>query len=88
MRLPRLAEQAKVRKEVMANWTTYVASVENEAAANLWFLSDRLPGASQALVGMPCDRAGPAWNAKLDALKADLSAFVTQRAPAVTKPAA
>jgi len=87
VRLPRLAEQAKVRKDVLANWTTYVTNVENESAANLWFLSDRLRGAAQTVVGIPCDQARPAWNAKLDTVKAELNALVAQRAAPVPKPA-
>ena len=88
VRLPRLAEQAKVRKDVMANWTTYVTTAENDAAANLWFLSDRLRGAEQSLVGLPCDQGNPAWNAKLESVKAELDAFIAKRAPAAAKPAA
>lgn len=87
VRLPRLAEQAKVPKDVMAKWVPYVASVENDAAANLWFLTDRLRGAEQFLVGMPCDQAGPAWNAKLETVKSELNAFITQQAQAAVKPA-
>lgn len=87
VRLPRLAEQAKVKKDVMAKWAPYAASVENEAAANLWFLTDRLRGAEQFLVGMPCDQAGPAWNAKLETVKSELNAFIAQRAQAAVKPA-
>lgn len=86
--LPRLAEQAKVRKDVMANWTTYIANVEGDAAANLWFIRDRMRGAEQSLVGMPCDAAGPAWNAKIDTVKSDLAAFIAKRALPIAKPAA
>ena len=34
--LPRLAEEAKIDKEIVASWQTYVAGLEDEAAANLW----------------------------------------------------
>ena len=67
-------------KDVPAKWATYVGGVENEAAASLWFLSDRLRGAEQSLVGMPCDQANPAWNAKLETIKTELNAFIAQRA--------
>jgi len=87
VRLPRLAEQAKVKKDVMARWTPYIASLENDAAANLGFLSDRLRGAEQGLVGLPCDKAGPAWNAKLETVKSELNGFIAQRAQALVKPA-
>ena len=88
VRLPRLAEQAKVDKDVMASWTTYAAGVENEAAANLWFLNDRLRGAAGSLAGLPCDQVNPTWNAKLDTVKRELEAFVAQRVAALPKPAA
>jgi hypothetical protein len=67
---------------VAAKWATYIASVENEAAANLWFLSDRLRGAEQTLVGMPCEQASSAWNAKLETIKSELNAFIAKRTQA------
>ena len=87
VRLPRLADQAKVPKAVMAKWTTFIAGVESDAAANLWFVHDRLRGAEQSLVGLPCEQANPAWNAKLETVKSELNAFVAQRAQAAKKPA-
>ncbi len=88
VQLPRLAEQAKVKAPVMANWTAYVTQAENQAAVDLWFLTDRLRGAEQSLVGLPCDQAAPAWNAKLATVKSELAAFTAQRAAAaVPKPA-
>ncbi len=88
VQLPRLAEQAKVKPPVMANWTAYMTQVENQAAADLWFLADRLRGAEQFLVGMPCEQAGPAWNAKLTTVKSELSAITAQRAAAEAAAAA
>lgn len=86
VRLPRLAEQAKVAADVLANWNAYSARIENEAATNLWFVSDRLRGAEQSLVGINCDQAGPVWNAKVDSVKAQLQEYMAQRAPS-TPPA-
>ncbi len=87
VRLPRLAEEAKVPKDVLAKWAKYVKGVENEAATNLWFISDRLRGAESSLVGMPCDQANTVWNAKLDTVRTDLNAFMAQRAQAATRSA-
>ncbi|MDQ3078617.1 MAG: DUF922 domain-containing Zn-dependent protease [Pseudomonadota bacterium] len=84
--LPRLAEQAKVPQDVGARWANYVAVVEAEAAANLWFLSDRLKGAEQVLVGLPCDKAGAAWDAKLETVKGELNDFIAKRASTAVKP--
>ncbi len=88
VQLPRLAEQAKVKPPEMANWTAYVSQAENQAAADLWFLTDRLRGAEQFLIGMPCEQAGPAWNAKLATVRSELSAFIAQRAAAEAAAAA
>ena len=84
--LPRLAEQSKVPQDVAARWANYIAIVEAEAAANLWFLSDRIKGAEQVLVGLPCDKAGAAWDAKLAAVKSELDAFIASRAKTAVKP--
>ncbi len=84
--LPRLADQAKVRTDVAARWANYIAGVEADAAANLWFLSDRLRGAEQALVGVPCDQASTVWNAKLETVKTELSDFAAKRAQTAVKP--
>ena len=80
VRLPRLAEQAKVPADVLAKWNAYVATVENDAAASLWFLSDRLRGAEQALVGVSCDQAGAVSNAQFEILKTQLGQFMAQQA--------
>ncbi len=88
VRLPRLAEQAKVQAPVMANWTAYASQAENQAAADLWFLTDRLRGAEKFLIGMPCEQAGPAWNAKLATVRSELSARSAQRAAAEAAAAA
>lgn len=88
VQLPRLAEQAKVPKNVMANWQTYVAGVEQEAADNLWFVSDRLRGADQSVVGLNCDQANSAWTSKLDQVRTEIDAFLAQRIQAAGKPPA
>ncbi len=80
VRLPRLVEEAQVPAQVVASWRTYVASIEREAAANLWFINDRLRGVEQALLGLPCDQATPAWDAGLGKIKTELAGFVAQQA--------
>lgn len=86
VRLPRLAEEAKVAATVLANWNAYAARIENEAATNLWFVSDRLRGAEQSLVGLSCDQAGPVWNAKVESVKTQLKEFIAQRAQSTPPP--
>lgn len=82
VRLPRLAEEAKVPKDVLVKWQRYVKGVENEAATYLWFISDRLRGAERMLVGLACAQANTAWANKLNAVRTDLNAFMVQRAQA------
>lgn len=82
VRIPRLTEQASLAAPALAHWTAYVTKMENQAAVDLWFLSDRLRGAERALVGLPCDQAAPAWNAKLEVIRGELAARVAQRAAA------
>lgn len=86
VQLPRLAEEAKISKQILDPWRIYVAKIEAEAAATLWFVSDRLRGAEQSLVGMNCDQATPAWNAKLDDLTAQVKARSAAPAPTGIKP--
>lgn len=82
VRLPRLADAARVDKEVADAWKGYVATLEADAAANLWFINDRLRGAEQALVGVDCAAMAPSWNAALAKVKAEQIAFATKRATA------
>ena len=85
--LPRLAEEAKVPKELMTNWRPYVSGLESEAAANLWFINDQLRPLEQSLAGKGCDQAGPLWNAGLEKIMQQQSAFADQRSKAAAKKA-
>lgn len=87
VRLPRLADEPKVPAAVLANWRTYVAGVESEAADNLWFISDQLREIEKTMVGRSCDQATPGWNAGLETLKLRVAEFAAQRAKAARKPA-
>ena len=86
--LPRLAEEAKVDKAALAGWQTYVASLEQEAAANLWFVKDQLPAVEKSVVGIDCAAVATTWQASLDKLKAQQAAFNAQRAAAAAAAAA
>ena len=80
MRLPRLAMATQVTAPILANWNVYVATNENQAAADLWFLSERLRGAEQTL-GRPAVRPGrPGVERQARHVKSELSARVAQRA--------
>ena len=86
--LPRLAEQAKVDKAALAIWQPYVASLEEEAAANLWFVKDQLPAVEKSVVGIDCAAVAATWQASLDKLKSQQTAFNAQRAAAAAAAAA
>jgi predicted secreted Zn-dependent protease len=86
--LPRLAMEAKVAKPVLANWQAFVASVEADAAANPWFLHDRLPGVEKSVVGVDCAVMQASWDSAMTKLKADQTAFAAQRNAAAQAAAA
>ena len=73
--LPRATEEAKVPPPELARWKAYVASLESRAAANLWFVADRLPTLEKALVGTPCDSAAAVWSKSIADLTAQQAAL-------------
>lgn len=80
--MPRLVEAAKASKQVLADWQKYVTSIEADAAANLWFVNDRLRGVERAMVGVDCARSREVWTAAMSKINADLVAFNAARTPA------
>ena len=80
VQLPRLANQSTVSKDVLATWNPYVAGLEEDAAASLWFVQDRLPALQNSLVGLSCDKASAAWSAGLARIRTDLAGFDAQLA--------
>ena len=82
--LPRLAEAAKAAKPVLATWQAYVAGLEADAAANLWFVHDQLRGAEQAVVGVDCTAMNAAWNAAMNKINLQHAQFAAARAAAST----
>jgi predicted secreted Zn-dependent protease len=78
--LPRLSDLAKVNAPTVANWNNYVATLQNDAAANLWFVHDHLPAIERSLVNMPCEKVGDAWNSALANLKTQQLALASRNA--------
>jgi hypothetical protein len=72
--LPRFNE-ASVPATDQGEWRSYLAAIEAQAAAKLWFAYDRLPTFEQAVVGKPCDQAIADGMAAVAKLKADAAAF-------------
>ncbi len=80
--LPRLSELAKVNAPTVASWNSYVAALQNDAAANLWFVHDHLPAIERSLASLPCDKVGDAWNSALADLKTQQLALASRSAAA------
>lgn len=77
--LPRLAAEASLDKKSVESWKSYVATLEEDAAANLWFINDRLPMVEQAVVGADCATMGTTLDAALATMKDQQNAFAAQR---------
>ena len=73
--LPRLTSEAKLAPAELASWNAYVAGIEKTAADNLWFVADRVPTVGQPLIGKPCDQAAKLWNAAVDDLVKQQTAY-------------
>ena len=84
--LPRFNE-AWIPAADLAAWRDYLAGIEQQAAAKLWFPHDRLSGFEQAVVGKSCDEALAAGTAFMNRLKADAAAFRPAAAQAAAVPA-
>ncbi len=72
VQLPRLAEEAKVPKDVVTQWKSYVGKIEADAAKNLWFIQDELTKLDASMKGIACDQANTIWNSGLDKIRGQL----------------
>ena len=73
--LPRLANEAAVPEDVRNRWRAFVANLEADAAARLWFVHDRVGTVAAAMRGKSCDGAKAAGTEALAKLKADAAAW-------------
>ena len=80
--LPRLANEAAVSEAVRTSWRTFLAKLEADAAARLWFVYDRSGGVANAMRGQSCDGAKAAGTAALAKLKAEADAWQPPAPPA------
>ena len=80
--LPRLAKEATLATEVQTAWRTFVAKLEADAAARLWFVYDRSGSVAEAMKGKSCDGAKAAGVAALNKVKAEADAWQPPAPPA------
>lgn len=66
--LPRLAPGQKLAPEVLVNWNSYVAALEDRQAAQLAFVHDRLGEVESAIVHSSCTGWQKAASAAIDRL--------------------
>ena len=79
--IPRLANPTSVPPAVAADWQRFQKGLENDAAARLWFVYDRIGGLKQAMIGKDCDQAVKEGALFLEKLKADASAYQPPQQP-------
>lgn len=86
--LPRLLNPGSLRREALDSWNSYVAGLEAIAAANLWFVHDRVGQIEKAIVESSCDGAQAAGMAAVDLLKKQEAEFARANAAAAAAIAA
>ncbi|MCL6683338.1 DUF922 domain-containing protein [Sphingomonas alba] len=84
--LPRLADPAKADADTVKAWNEYVARLENVAALDFNFVSDRMPDIEKALTGQTCDAASGAMSAAVDRLAAQERGYMASLAPPAAAP--
>jgi len=67
---------------VQTAWRTFVAKLEADAAARLWFVYDRSGSVAEAMKGKSCDGAKAAGVAALNKVKAEADAWQPPAPPA------
>jgi predicted secreted Zn-dependent protease len=86
--LPRLVSPKALRREALDSWNSYVAGLESIAAANLWFVHDRIGQVEKAILASSCDGAQAAGAAAVDKLKLQEAEFTRANAAAAAAAAA
>ena len=73
--LPRLVPDSAHSPEVAATWRTHLAGVENNHAANLWFVYDRIREVENAVLSSSCENAQSAGAAAIERIRAQAAEF-------------
>lgn len=78
--LPRLLNGKALRREALDSWNSYAAGLEAIAAANLWFVHDRVGQIEKAIVASSCDGAQAALESASNQLKLQEAEFTRANA--------
>ncbi|MFL6734121.1 MAG: DUF922 domain-containing protein [Sphingomicrobium sp.] len=67
--LPRLANEAAVKPEVLTQWRSYVAGLETSIADNFFFVYEQLPALQNSVTGLECSAGAAAWDSGIGRIK-------------------
>ena len=73
--LPRLGNEQAVSAAVLTTWREYVAALESEAVAKLWFVYDRIGEIERAFEGKTCEQGKAEGGRAIAQLERDYAAF-------------
>lgn len=82
--LPRLTEGDKLTKAERERWGTYVALLEQGAAATLAFVVGQVGTVEQSMLAAPCDKAGQAGADAIRRLRAHADRIAAEREKRLT----
>jgi predicted secreted Zn-dependent protease len=80
--LPRLVPDTAHSSELTAAWRAHLAGVENNHAANLWFVYDRIREVENAVLASSCENAQSAGAAAIERIRAQAAEFQRSNAAA------
>ena len=73
--LPRLVNEQAVSPGALAAWRKYVAALESESVAKLWFVFDRIDEIEQAFEGKSCEQGKQDGGKAIAQLEQDYATF-------------
>ncbi|MBA3578186.1 MAG: DUF922 domain-containing protein [Sphingomonas sp.] len=76
--LPRLSNREGLKPDERKVWDQYVANLKSAAAAELWFVHDRVGRIEEAILASSCTSAGKAASAAAERLQQELARFASQ----------
>ncbi|CAN5209346.1 hypothetical protein BH24PSE1_BH24PSE1_11690 [soil metagenome] len=76
--LPRLVSREALNPDERKIWDQYVANLRFAAAAELWFVHDRIGRIEEAILASSCTSAGKAASAAAERLQQELARFARQ----------
>ena len=73
--MPRLLNQQALTREESKIWDQYLAILKSNAAAELWFVNDRVGRIEKAILASSCESASRAASAAADRISQELTRF-------------